>query len=266
MITPTSLTYCLHQISAMQGISKPIKNAVRTVAFLLEEIEEYMMAENIRDTVNTQLSTLTEDLQLLTTEIKDKIDTQLDKKLTDLDKNMDRINRVIRKLEKAGENIGSANPDINTRQNGNRNGNRTYAQALVAPPTHVNPKLAAKEGIRARQIMIKEIDEDSKLRELEDTQLKKNINKTLRELGLEGKSIRTVTKQRMGGLLIKMVDDHAARWMRDEANTKRFCSELGTKATFRKRIYNLIAFNVLITMEPENVNHIKEIHETNQLM
>jgi hypothetical protein len=75
--TPTSLTYCLHQISAMQGITKPIKNAVRAVAFLLEEMEDYTLVELLRDTVNSQMTTLSEDLQMLTTDIKEKIDGHL---------------------------------------------------------------------------------------------------------------------------------------------------------------------------------------------
>ncbi len=62
-----------------------------------------------------------------------------------------------------------------------------------------------------------------------------------------------------------MADDQAARWMREELNAKSFCAVIGTSANFRNRIHNLIAFNVPITMELENANHIKEIHEINQL-
>ena len=36
----TSLTTCLYQVSAMAGIQKPILNAIRSIAFLLEELEE----------------------------------------------------------------------------------------------------------------------------------------------------------------------------------------------------------------------------------
>jgi hypothetical protein len=60
-ITPTSLKYCLHQISRMPGITVLIGKAVRAAALLVEEFEEYAIAENIRETVNIQLSSLTED-------------------------------------------------------------------------------------------------------------------------------------------------------------------------------------------------------------
>jgi hypothetical protein len=133
---------------------------------------------------------------------------------------------------------------------------------LITPPPHANPRLAAKEGIRAKQLMIKELGKNSILRELDDENLKENLNKIVNDLGLVGKSIQTVTKQRLEGLLIEMPDDHAARWIKDETNAAHFCSELGTNTTFRKRIYNLITFNVPIIMEPENGIHI---HEVNQL-
>jgi len=38
---------------------------------------------------------------------------------------------------------------------------QSYASALVNPPPHANPKLAAREGIKARQVMIEGIEKDS---------------------------------------------------------------------------------------------------------
>jgi len=264
-VTPVSLTHCLHQISAMQGITKPIRNAIRATAFLLEELEDYTTAENVREIVNAQLSNLSEDMQLLTTDLKEKVDSHLEGKLTDLDKSMDRLNRVIGKLEKAGEVVTNTNLGNNTRQTGTAPGHRTYAETIAAPPPHANPRLAAKEGIRARQLMLEGVNDNLKFKEMDDTKLKENLNKIANDLGLEGRCIRTATKQRLGGLLIEMADDHAARWLKDETNARSFCSKIGTATTFRKRLYNLIAYNVPIIMEPENGNHIKEIHEVNQL-
>ena len=52
-VTPTSLRYCLHQISRMPGITVAIGKAVSSAALMLEELEEYAIAEMIRETVNT---------------------------------------------------------------------------------------------------------------------------------------------------------------------------------------------------------------------
>ena len=62
-----------------------------------------------------------------------------------------------------------------------------------------------------------------------------------------------------------MADDHATRWIKEESNARSFCTAVGANVNFRNRIHNLIAFNVPITMEPDNPTHIKEIHEVNQL-
>lgn len=53
-----------------------------------------------------------------------------------------------------------------------------------------------------------------------------------------------------------MADDHATRWMKEESNAKSFCTAVGANANFRNRIHNLIAFNVPITMEPDNPTSI----------
>ena len=77
-VTPTSLRYCLHQISRMPGVTVSVGKAVRSAALMLEELEEYAIAEMIRDTVNTQLTGITEDFQLLTSDVREKIDQKLE--------------------------------------------------------------------------------------------------------------------------------------------------------------------------------------------
>lgn len=184
--THTSIVYCLHQISAMQGVTKPTKNAIRAVAYLLEEMEDYTLAALLRDTVNKQLSTMTEDLSLITTDFKEKMDTQLEEKLADLDKSMDRVNRVIGKLEKTEENTSRTGRDTNSTQTRNAHRTQTYADALVAPPSHADPRLAAKEGIKARQLMLEGTDDNPKMCEMDNMQLKEELNRITRSLGLEG--------------------------------------------------------------------------------
>ena len=262
-ITPTSLKYCLHQISRMPGITVPIGKAVRAAALLVEELEEYVIAETIRETVNTQMSSLTEDFQLLTSSVKEKIDEKLEEKIMELDKYTMRMDRVIAKLETKD---AATTPNANTPTHPARtNTPRLYAETLISPPQHVDPKLAAKEGIRARQLMLEGIPKDSKYGEMNNAQLKTNLNGILRENGLEGKGIRVVNRQRLGGLLIEMDNDYATGWLKETDNTKEFCSKIGPDAKFRTRTHNLIAYNVPIIMDPDNEKHMAEIHENNQL-
>lgn len=145
-----------------------------------------MLVELLQETVNTQLSTMSEDLSLLTMDIKEKVDNHLEVKLADLDKSIDRINQVIGKLKKIKENTSRTNQGTNSIQPGNTRGHRTCVETLVAPPPHANPRLLAKEGIKARQLMLEGLDENSKLGKMDNMQLKEELNKITRMLGLEG--------------------------------------------------------------------------------
>ena len=60
-VTHSSLSICLHQISALQAMPKQAVNAIRAVAFLLEEMENTQIHDTIRDTLDSQLTDLTSD-------------------------------------------------------------------------------------------------------------------------------------------------------------------------------------------------------------
>jgi hypothetical protein len=171
-VTPTSIKYCLHQISMMPGITVPIAKAVRATALLVEEFEEYSVAETIRDTVDKQLNALTEDLQLLTTDVKGKIDDRLEKRLTELDEHTNSLGKMVTKIETATTNVANGSGTNTSPPNGHHqtSGAKTYAEALITPPAYADPKLAAKEGIRARQFMLEGIVKGSELDEMSELQ------------------------------------------------------------------------------------------------
>ena len=77
--THQSLSACLHQISALPGIQKPVMNAVRAVAFLLDELEETQINIMVKDAFDSQLNKYATDMLSLIKDAKDKIETQIDK-------------------------------------------------------------------------------------------------------------------------------------------------------------------------------------------
>jgi hypothetical protein len=170
------------------------------------------------------------------------------------------MDRTITKLE---TNTAVTTSTANTSTHPVRPGGpRTYAETLISPPQHVDPKLVAKEGIRARQLMLEGVSKESKCREMNNTQLKSNLSGILREIGLEGKGIRAVNRQR---LLIEMDNDYATGWLKEADNAQEFCSKVGPDVKFRTRTHNLIAYNVPIVVDLDNEKHMTEIHKTNQL-
>ena len=153
------LSTCLHQISAMAGIQKPVLNAIRSVAFLLEEIEETQISTTVKEALDNQIMEFASDIKLLIEDAKDKISHHL--KTTE--------------DHTAEEATTTLNP--------HKQITMTDASALINPPAHANPKIAAREGIKARQFLIEGV-ENSKLAHLDNIQLKTKLNKILSELEL----------------------------------------------------------------------------------
>jgi hypothetical protein len=168
--------------------------------------------------------------------------------------------------EKIDTHLKNAAPPANTQNYNPTQGNgmtgRSYATALINPPPSVNPILAAREGIKARQILLEGIKE-STLSHLDTIQLKRELNKLLEELGLEDGRIRSVQNQRDGKTLIEMENDAATNWIRNQENADKFCTKIGTRITVKLRQYSVIAFNVPTDMDAENPRHKAEITELN---
>ena len=113
--------------------------------------------------------------------------------------------------------------------------------------------------------MLEGVTRESRFGDMNNSQLKSELKKILREMGTKGKGIRMVTKQRLGGILIEAENDMVATWLRKDSNAKEFCQNIGPGTKFKTRTHELIAYNVPLTMEPANPNHLIEIHEVNQL-
>src|ERR1700679_3047036 len=83
-VTHSSLSACLHQISEMGGLQKPAINAIRAVAFLIDEIEETTINETVRDAFISQVTEFTSDMKMLIEDAKEKIDLHIQESLTQL--------------------------------------------------------------------------------------------------------------------------------------------------------------------------------------
>ena len=86
-------------------------------------------------------------------------------------------------------------------------------------------------------------------------QLKTEFNMILEGLGLDNGKIRSINKLRNRGALVEMDSDAATIWMSNMENRSSLCSKIGPTVTFRSRIHNLITFNVLLGLNPEDQKH-----------
>ena len=137
-----------------------------------------------------------------------------------------------------------------------------YASALINPPPHANPKLAAREGIKAQQFAISGI-KDSAISHLNNQQIKELLNNTLLDLGMSNGKIRLVTSIPEKGIILEADSDPAARWLTQVNNQQKICKKIDPTIKFQARNYMVIALNVPADMDPKNHSHIVEICEAN---
>ena len=62
--THTSLAACLYQVSAMAGISKLGINAIRSVAFLLEELEDTQINGMVKEAFDSQITEFSQEMRI----------------------------------------------------------------------------------------------------------------------------------------------------------------------------------------------------------
>ena len=122
---------------------------------------------------------------------------------------------------------------------------------LINPPAHANPRVAAREGIKARQFAFEGV-KNSKFSHLDSTQLKTELNKILLGLGLTAGKICSVFNARNGSTIVEADNDDAASWFSRPANQRKFCDKIGPSAEFHSRSFNIIAFNVVLTINPND--------------
>jgi hypothetical protein len=169
--THSLFSSCLHQISALARVSKQAVNAIRSVAFLLEEMEDSQINNSLREALDSQITEFTLDFKLLVKDATERIS----------------------KYAKATEERMAALPAPSPVQPRPPTG--SYTSALINPPPHANPRVAAREGIKARQFLIQGLKE-SKFSHIDPFQLKAELNKILPELGLTLGKIRLAANSR----------------------------------------------------------------------
>ena len=122
-------------------------------------MEDSQINITVRDALDSQMTEFTSDFKMLIEDAKERIDEHA------------------KAAKKRLASLAAPPPTQSRPLTG------TYASALVNPPAYANPKVAAREGIKARQFMIQGLKE-SKLSHLNPVQLKAEVNKILSELRL----------------------------------------------------------------------------------
>lgn len=236
-ITLAAIATCLHQVARVPGIGRTAAAAVTSVALLVEELEELSINECIKSAATVELNELANDIRELITDAKEQITAH------------------------AKHVTSSAIPP----RDAFLPRSPTYAETLVAPPPHADPRLAAREGIKARQFVLEGMDTLERIAQLSNVQLKEELNSVLGRIGQSSFRIRTATLLRRRGVLIEVDTDSAARWMTINTNMRTFCKAIGSSVMHRPRTFNVMAFNAPLTFDPNSQVHLGEVQETNNI-
>ena len=132
VLTAGLLATALHQVAAYKGVSRPATNAIRAVAFLLEELEENALHQTVQESVTVQLNELASDLKDYVTDATQQIDSHMESRLEEISKaTKTLVNKVKMSI--------SDNPPPGNHNTGNVTPPLNYRRALMNPPPHADP-------------------------------------------------------------------------------------------------------------------------------
>jgi hypothetical protein len=250
------LTTAIHHVLNYK-LPKPATNALRAIALLMNELEETALHQTVRDSVTTQINEMGTDLKDFVTDATRRIDEHIESKMAEISTAtktlVDSVKETFTALPSAGTNATQVAPQLD------------YRQALAKPPPHVDPRLAAKEGIKLRQFFLEGATRETRIGKMSAAETKKAVNQAIEKAGGEGLKARSTTRQSKEGLLVEMETDAGAAWMRTDTNARAFCEALGPGIEIKRRPYNVFAYNVSTAIDPDNGEHLKEISEANDI-
>ena len=134
--------------------------------------------------------------------------------------------------------------------------------------TQLAPRLRAREGIRARQVLLNP-DQTTGTAAFKDESIsgiRDEANKALLSTqGTPGYRVKAVTKLRNGGILLELDSDEAAEWFQDPEIHRTFLSHLHRSIAIKPRLYNIVVQFVPLTLHLEREVDLREIEEVNGL-
>jgi hypothetical protein len=249
-ITPINLSITLFQISELAKVPLEVSKAIRSVAWLIGELEEETIALSTRTIINSQLDYLNIETKSLMDELRTTFSEQIDK-------NLEKFNNAATKTieDKIKQPISY----------------RDIAARNTLIPQGTDPRVIAREGIRTRQFVLDFYD-DAPIHNLNKDEILKFFNDTMEVVASEldngtGK-IRSIHKMANKSYLGEFLHDNGAKWFAIPEHSKEFLAALGTKgigASLKRRNHPMIAYFVPLNLHTENPTHISEIIDTNNL-
>ncbi|KAF8802024.1 hypothetical protein BYT27DRAFT_7215721 [Phlegmacium glaucopus] len=248
-VTLVTLSAALFQISASAKIPREVVQSIRSVAWLLDEVEEDAVAATARDAVNAQLEYMNDELKSLTDHFRSTIGAEVEKQVEALS--------VTTKALESKINLPTPYRDAVLGQ--------------VRAPAGVDPRVVARIGIRARQFIM-DFPKDSAMQHTSQAEMLLLFNKAMASAEGEGEAekrkLRAVEKLANKGFLGEFLHDKGAKWFSQQKHVNAFITALGDEAAgiqLKKRHHPVIAYYVPLNLNTDSPEHLKEIAEVNKI-
>jgi len=254
------MSAALFQIAAMQGVPGLAMRAIRAAAYLMEEIEEEAIAITTRDTVADQMTYMTEEMKNITEHLKETITTEIGNQIKTIEETTTAALKQIKEAKLSN-------------QDGNHNNlgmpHTQIAGRSVIPGKEINPRIAAKEGIKVRQLLL-DFPQTSPIQNVSNTEVKSIIQKAINQACEEDTTHKVQSTERLPnkGILIEMLTDEGAKWIKSDDSMGGIFAAMGEQGQggeWKKRTHNVIAYYVPIVFDPENEDHLEEIMDNNKI-
>jgi hypothetical protein len=250
-ISAQTLATTLFHIAELKGIPLPAKNAIRSAAYLLKELD-------VEACINGILSNVEQRNLTDRRELSNLFDCHLAAIRDTLKENLDDTQRIASDAL-AKTSAGTREP--------------SYRDALMqthaaAKGSDTDPRLVAREEIKKRQVLMDEDADSSEIRSMDPPTITKRLNEAISkvdETGSKDRLVRSTRKLTNGGVILEMGSTEAAQWIQREEILGKLKSETSLAVSFKKRPHNTIAFFVPLTFNPDSKADIEEVAEMNEL-
>lgn len=258
--TLSGMATTLLHINQMKGVGLPIKNAIRAVSFILDDLDADDKANIIAGSVTSQLQKEMKNVTTSITETMKKATDELSAQIAST------TTKALHEIRTAATSLTSTSTELNATAEALRK--VKTASPSTTPPDNVDERAEARELIRARQILVDIEHEGGKhpLPELSQAALIDKANDAISTMeGSDGFVFVGVDRLSNGGIVYEMNNEKATEWIREEKNATTFGQLLDETAQIIPRSFPLVVPFVPLTFNPDNEADLREVEETNQL-
>lgn len=276
LTTITSAIIQVAHLTAPKKLPIQIKNALLAIAVLLRQINlvetaaplASELAEQMTPYYDTQLQTLDTAAEAMVQQMQEALEQSTTKMIAKITETAASYSKATTEIQNMANAINNTTTELNATT-------KTYKEALKSKPSGnspgplmADPRAIAREGIRARQILIDtpRAGGASKHKGSSNTTILEIANDIIKTMpGGDGKKIQTVNKLANGGLLMELDSQESATWLRQNDTRTRFIALFDDKATIRERHFNIIGSFIPFTSKADTEAGLREIESVNNI-